>query len=143
MKRILLDRKLKSRLRFIKFFESRSKFLRRTKSFKIDTRKKEIKFRKNFLPTLLITGILSLAIFYLIFYVDPESFGAVVLFFILTFLFLLFIFSTLFANTRRGVIASFTLVLYLVLRYYGIGHILNLALIIGLALTAEIYLSRN
>lgn len=104
-----------------------------------EKRNKKIKFRKNFFPTLTITFFLWLCTFGIIYFVEPSVFGIVPFIFVLVFFSLLFSFSTILANTRRGLIISFSLVLFLILRYLGIGNILNAILIIFLAITAELY----
>jgi hypothetical protein len=108
-----------------------------------EKRKKEIKRRKNFFPTLIVLILSWGSIFAVVYLIDPTSLGAVPAFFILVFIASIFTFSTLFANTRRGVISALALTLFLVLRYLGIGHILNFLLIFGLAITIEVYFSRN
>jgi hypothetical protein len=106
-----------------------------------EKRKKEVKRRKNFLPTLIIIFISWGTAFGMVYFVDPAAFGAIPIFFLVVFTGLLFTFSTIFANTRRGFIVSSALVLFLFLRYLGVGNILNFLLITGLAITAEIYFS--
>jgi hypothetical protein len=49
----------------------------------------------------------------------------------------------LLANTRRGLISSGSLTLFLILRYFGIGNLINFLLIFGLAIATEVYFSKN
>ena len=58
------------------------------------------------------------------------------------FLALLFTLSTIFINTKRGLIYSLAVVGFIALRYFGVGNILNAFLITGLAITADLYTSR-
>lgn len=95
------------------------------------------------MPTLLFTILLWLSLTALIYFVDPFSFGALPGFFILVFFGLLFTFSLLFANSRRGLLISLSLSLFLLLRYLGVGHLLNFLLLAGLAITIELYFSHN
>jgi hypothetical protein len=105
------------------------------------TREKKIRLGKNFLPSLILTILLWLGLFYVFFFVDPNEHGAIQIFFaVLTFT-LTFTLSIAFANTRRGLIATGAIILFLVLRYLGVGNIVNLILIAGLAVTAELYLN--
>jgi hypothetical protein len=67
----------------------------------------------------------------LISFVDPFSMGAVPAFFVLVFLALLFTFSILLANSLLGAVYSLGLTFFVVLRYFGIGNVLNLLLILG------------
>ena len=101
--------------------------------------KSRILKRKNFLPSLVLTVFLWLAAAGLVYFVDPFIFGVVPLFFLLIFFSLLFTFSLLFAGTRRGLIATISIVLFLFLSYLGIGNILNLLLIVAIAVSIELY----
>ena len=102
-------------------------------------RQKELKLRKNFFPTLAVMLLLWAAIAGLVYFIDPETPFAVLVFFILIFLALLFTFATVFANSRRGLIAALALTLFLFLRYLGVGHIINFLLILGAAISIELY----
>jgi len=104
-----------------------------------EERKRKIKFRRNFLPTLFLIIFLWLAIFSIIYFVEPTTFGVIPIFFLIFFLANLFSSATIFANTRRGLIISISLTLFLILRFLGIGNILNAVLILALAVTAEVY----
>lgn len=95
------------------------------------------------MPTFFIIVILWLSIFSLVYFVSPDTSGAIVLLFVLTFLALLFTFATLFINTRRGLLIALSLTLFIVLRYFGIGSLLNLFLILGIAGSIEFYLMKN
>ena len=106
-------------------------------------RKEQVLKRKNFLPTLLITVILWLTLGGVIYFVDPDTFGAVPLFFILTFMSFLFTFSLIFASSRRGLVASTATTLFLILSYLGVGNILNLILIVAIAICIELYLAHK
>lgn len=108
-----------------------------------ESRKKEIKLRKNFLPTFLITLTLWGTIAGIIYFVEPDTLGIVPLFFVLTFLAFLFTFSLAFAHSRRGVLAAIALSAFLLLRYLGVGNVLNFILIAGLAITIELYFSKK
>ena len=67
----------------------------------------------------------------LVYFVDPSSTGAVPAFFILVFLALLFTFSILLANSLLGVVYSLGLTFFVVLRYFGVGNIVDFLLILG------------
>jgi len=79
----------------------------------------------------------------LVYFIDPEATFALPGFFLLIFLSLLFTFSTIFASSRRGFLISAGFTLFLILRYFGVGNILNFLLISGLLITAEIYFGRR
>jgi len=90
----------------------------------------------------MVTILLWLLLGGLVYFVDPDTFMAVPVFFILIFAGLLFTFSTILAHTRRGLITSLGLTLFLLLRYFGIGNILNFLLIFALAVCLELYFNR-
>lgn len=106
-------------------------------------RKQQVLKRKNFFPTLAVAIILWILSAGVVYFVEPEQFGILPLFFVLIFLSLLFTFSLVFGNSRRGLITSFGLTLFLVLRYLGVGNILNFVLIAAAILTFELYFVRR
>lgn len=106
-------------------------------------RKAQVLKRKNFLPTLLITILLWGLLGALVYFIDPATFAAVPLFFVLIFSCLLFTFSLLFAGGRRGLIGSIAITLFLILAYLGVGNILNLALILAIAVCIELYFAKR
>jgi len=105
-------------------------------------RKKQIKERKNYFPTLIAIVFLVAAISGLIYFTDPITPGVTILFFILFFVLLLLALSTLLLNTRRGIIASIVITLFLILRVLGVGNILNLILLAGLGIVVDMYLTK-
>jgi hypothetical protein len=48
----------------------------------------------------------------------------------------------LFINTKRGLVTTCGITLFLILRYFGLGNILNFILIMGVAISLEMYWSR-
>jgi hypothetical protein len=106
-------------------------------------RQKRIRLRKNFLPTLLVIVLLWSSIFFIVYFVDPKTHGALIILFVISFLALLLTFATIFANTRRGLLAAITLTIFLLFAYLGIGNIINLLLLIGIAITTEYYLMKK
>ena len=106
-------------------------------------RQEQTRKRKNFFPTLLITILFWVLAGGLIYFVEPDAFGAIPIFFILVFLSLLFTASTIFANTRRGLIMALGLTIFLFLKFLGVGNIINFLLITGLGITIEIYFLRK
>lgn len=106
-------------------------------------RRKKIRRRKNFFPTLIIIFISWFAIAAIIYFINPATLGIVTLFFFVFFIALLFTFSTLLANSNRGLIIASTITLFLLLRYLGVGNIINFLLLAGLGITTDLYLSKN
>ncbi|HKB88165.1 MAG TPA: hypothetical protein VKC53_00805 [Patescibacteria group bacterium] len=97
---------------------------------------------KNFLPTLFATIVLWLLIAGLVYFIDPGTFAAIPIFFILFFSVLLFTFSLIFGNTRRGIIVSIALTFFAILSYLGVGNILNILLIVAIAICVELYFAQ-
>ncbi len=108
---------------------------------KKERRSKEVKLRKNFFPTLIVILILWSLVAAIIYFANPETFGMIPLFFILLFLSLGITLSTLFANTRRGIISAVAITIFIILRYLGVGNIVNFLLLLGLAIVIELYFS--
>lgn len=104
-----------------------------------EIRKQIILRRKNFLPSLIITFLLLLSLISIVYFTDPKQSLFICTFFVNLFTFLFFISSLISANSRRGLIISTCLTLFIVFRYYGIGNILNAVLIAGLGIIADIY----
>lgn len=98
--------------------------------------------RKNFLPSLVITIMLWVLMGGVVYFIDPQVFGGVLLFFVVLFLCILFTGSLIFTSTRRGLIISSSITFFLILRYLGVGNIINLLLIVAIAVCVEIYLAR-
>ena len=106
-------------------------------------RQKKIKYRKNFFPTLIVIMSLWTLLAGFVYFVEPEAQGAVPLFLALVFLTLILTFSTLFINTRRGTITALGITFFLILRYFGVGNILNFLLLFGVAVATEIFFSKT
>jgi len=109
----------------------------------VDGRKKSKRRRKNFFPTLVITFISWFVVASIIYFANPNTFGAVPLFFLILFIAIFFTFSSLLANSQRGFIVAFATTLFLMLRYLGVGNIINFILLAGLGITTDLYLSKN
>lgn len=106
-------------------------------------REENKKRNKNFFPSLVITIALWGGLALIILFVDPAQSGALEIFFALFFLALLFTFSLLLINTRRGLIVSLCATVFAILLYLGIGSLLNLLLIIGASVMFEIYFTKR
>lgn len=106
-------------------------------------RKRELKKRKNFLPLLILTILLWIITGLFIYFVDPQTYFAIPLFFLLLFSVLLTTFSIIFTSAKKGTVPALAILFFLTLRYFGVGNIINLLLIAGVAIAAEIYLAKN
>lgn len=97
-------------------------------------RRENIKRRKNFLPTLLLTIFAWIVTLLIIFFLKPTSALIICLFFLAVFLTLFLTLSIIVSDTKKGAIISGGLFLFLVLRFFGVGNFLNLILIAGLSI---------
>lgn len=105
---------------------------------RIERQKQKLK-RKNFFPLFIITLAFWLGITSFVYFVSPESYAAILGFFVLLGVTLFLTMSILFGNTRRGIIISASILLFLFLRFIGVGNVINLVLILGIAVTMEIF----
>ena len=106
-------------------------------------REQKVKMRKNFFPALILTSFSWGFIFLIIYFLSPESIGIILLFFIFLFISLFLTLSLIFTNTRRGGLVSCGLILFILLRYFGVGNILNFLLILGIVIATDFYLSKS
>ena len=107
-----------------------------------ELRKQQKLKRKNFFPSLIITMFLWIIIAGLVYLTDPRTFGVILLFFLLIFFACWFTFSVLSENRKRGLIIAGSITFFMILRYLGIGNILNLILLLGLAITIDYFFSK-
>lgn len=121
----------------------REQLLKRKKLARQAKAEKSVRKRKNFLPTLFITALFWSLIGFIVYFVDPETIGIVPLMFVLAFFAQLFTFALLTENTRRGLLITLVTTIFLILRYFEVGNILNFALLVGVAITVEIYFTRT
>ncbi len=105
--------------------------------------REKIKYRKNYLPTFVVTLFLWFTLLIYIYLFPPEGLLSFIIFFGVLFLAILFTFSLLLANTRRGFMVSFFVVISLILRYFGIATILNTILLLGAISAFELFFSHN
>lgn len=98
---------------------------------------------KNFLPTLVITILLWILTGIIIFFVDPATFFVVPLFFLLIFFATLFTLSIALASSRHGLLLASGLTMFLILRYFSLGNLLNLILLAGIIISLEYYLGKK
>ncbi|MEA3355254.1 MAG: hypothetical protein U9Q63_02085 [Patescibacteria group bacterium] len=101
------------------------------------------KRRKNYLPSLILTLVLWGFLFSMIFYIEPELVKDILIKgFYLPF-FLLFIptiflsLALILGNSKRGLLISVGLGIFLILRIYELGNVLNLLLITGIVIAID------
>lgn len=108
-------------------------------------RKKQVK--KNYLFTFLIgLAFFTLTVLQVVF-IDPELIKDLLIpnfylsFFIPLSLALFFILGALLKNSRRSLFVTLTIIIFLYLRIFGLGTILNLILLTAIIITIEYYLA--
>ena len=101
------------------------------------------KQRRNYLPLVILCLISWLGIFGLVYFVDPVAFGAIPVFFILVFLAILLTLLIVVGNKMKSVVVALGLTLFLVLRYFGLGNLLNFFLIIGVVGSIIVYVDTH
>lgn len=95
------------------------------------------KQRKNHFPLLVITVIFWIVLVLLVIFINPYQFGAVGLFFVLVFICFLLTSSIILTSTKRGIIYAIAFTLFIILRYAGLGHLLNMVLVVALAIVCD------
>lgn len=104
-----------------------------------EIRKQMVLRRKNFLPSLIITFILLISLITIVYFTDPKSTVFIIIFFVNLFTLLFFLFSLILANSKRGIIIASCITIFMLLKMFGVGNILNALLLIGIAIIALIY----
>lgn len=105
----------------------------------IDKRHQKLNRQKNFSLSLAIILILWILLGSYIYLIDPETKGALLIFFILLTSTLIFTLSFIFINTRRGILVTVTIIIFLLFRYFGLGNTLNAFLLGALAVIVDQY----
>lgn len=103
----------------------------------------QIKKQRNFFPALILTIFLWFLVLTIIIFTDPKQNGMLEIFFASMYLSLLFTFSLIMGNTRRGVLIAFVITIFFILKYFGIGSFINLFLLIGSAAAFEFFFTKN
>ena len=104
------------------------------------------KRRKNYLPTVILILVLWGLLGTMIYFIEPELVKDVLVpglylpFFLLFFPASFFTLAMVLANTRRGLLVALGLSIYLILRIFELGNLLNLLLILGIVVAIDRYL---
>jgi hypothetical protein len=105
--------------------------------------------KKRYLPSLVLTVVFWLMVAAIILGVDPQVLANIpfensyVLFFVPLFLAVLFMSSLLLGNTRRGLLTATGVVIYGLLRIWGLGNWLNSMFIVGAFGAFEFYFNKR
>lgn len=101
------------------------------------------KRRKNFLPTLLLAFLFWLLWGGLVYFITPDNEAVLIAFYFLLFMACFLTTSLIFANSRRGLIAALGVIAFLLLRYYQLGNILNIGLLVGILISLNLHLAKH
>lgn len=105
--------------------------------------------RRNFFPTLVLIFFFWATLGLMIFYLEPNLVkdifipGLYLPFFLNLFLALFLTLAIIFANSRRGFFLALGIVIFMILRLFGLGNLLNALLIFSLFFTLEYYFTRH
>jgi hypothetical protein len=101
--------------------------------------KAKIKRRKNFLPALILTLIFWGGLAWLVYTFPPESVYLIISFYLLFFTAVFFTMALSFGNSKTGLTIASWAFLFLLLRYFKIGNLLNLSLLALIFLLISFY----
>ncbi len=105
--------------------------------------------RKNFFITTLFIIFFWITLGLMIFFIDPEMIkdflipNAYLLFFINLFFALFFTLAVIFANSRKGLIFTLAILLFLILKINSLDNFLNIFLIIAASLSLVYYFTKT
>lgn len=102
-------------------------------------RKESLRRRKNFIPVFLMSVFFWFLLFGIIYFIEPDSALAIPTFFLIFFLALFSTSSLIFRNRRRALFVTIAITLFLFLRLLGLGNLLNLLVLLGIFVAAELY----
>jgi hypothetical protein len=101
--------------------------------------------RKKYWPTFLLAAILWGWLGLLLIFTEPELIKDILLpgiylpFFLVFFPAVFFTAAVIWGSSRRGLLTAAGLTVYLLLRIFGLGHGLNLLLILGILIVVDRY----
>lgn len=134
---------MKRKRLLIKFKTKRKNTLKPTSVIAKERRKSDLNRRKNFFPTLVLIILIWISVIFFVLLVDPSLFWAMPIFFVLLFTSLVFTSSFVLKNTKSGIIFSIFTIIFLWLRYFEIGNIVNLILLAALFCLINFYIKRS
>ena len=110
------------------------------RNIKIRTdRKQALVWRSTKLVKLIFLNVFLVAFFYLVYFIDPDTKGAVGAFFILLFGILVILFNTVQHNKRRTYMWSLFIVCFVFLRFLDSGSLINFGILAAAFVSFEFY----
>ncbi|MBU0619319.1 hypothetical protein KKD62_03735 [Patescibacteria group bacterium] len=107
------------------------------------------RIKKSFIPTIFLAIFFWLSTGLIVFFLDPLSIkdilipGTYLPFFLVLAPALFFTWSLIFMNSRRGLLTTAGIILFLVLKLLKIGNFLNVILIASLIIALELSFSKR
>lgn len=95
--------------------------------------------RKNFFPTFVLAILFWLGWIFVLFKIPPEPNLSFLAFFLFLFLAVFLASALLFANSKQGFVAASFVIFVLLFRYYQIGNLLNLFLLLTIFIALEFF----
>ena len=99
--------------------------------------------RQNFLPALIVALFFWASWFFVAIKISPTSFFSLFSFLFSLFMALFLTLSLLLGNSRRGLLLSLGIIIFLLLRFLKMAHFLNLTLLIGTLISLEFYFKKR
>ena len=99
--------------------------------------------RQNFLPALIVALFFWASWFFVAIKISPTSFFSLFSFLFSLFMALFLTLSLLLGNSRRGLLLSLGIIIFLLLRFLKMAHFLNLTLLIGTLISLELYFKKR
>lgn len=96
-----------------------------------------MKRKNNFIPPLIVTGLLWFAAILFVFATEPEKIVNQIVLLIIIYFALFFTFGIVLGSKRRGAIVSGMLLSFLIIAYFGAGSIVNFLLLAGISIALE------
>tara|TARA_Y100000310_G_C20284755_1_gene624320 strand:+ start:56 stop:376 length:321 start_codon:yes stop_codon:yes gene_type:complete len=96
--------------------------------------------KKKRWPSLILAILSWLGLSWLIYSYSPHNLWTFLLFFFLVFSAVFFTSAFILINSRRGLLFSFLIILILIFRYFQIGNLLNISLLLAILVIIELYL---
>jgi hypothetical protein len=99
--------------------------------------------RKNFLPSFILAIFFWIICLFILIFISPNSNLAIFSFLFILFCSLFLTLALFLANTRRGFLFALGAVLFLILKWQKLAHVLNNLLLMAAILVLEIYFTKR
>jgi len=110
---------------------------------KLEAEKPKSRFPLRAIRSSLVAVFFWIALLFIFYFVDPNITGVIPFFIFLFALGVFFTTSIFVKNIRQKLLITFVASLFLILKYFKMGNIINLLLILGIALAYEWYSQKS